>query len=176
MMVDWFALDRALAGRLRRRCRPRWLFAALARSGDSYVFFLLAAAVWQWGDKFNPAVPSLAVFVLLAILFTAFIVLFIKWVVQRERPAGDWGGIYRSHDPYSFPSGHASRAGLLAVLSLGGPLWLALPVCCWALLVSLARIVMGVHYPSDVLAGFLLGMVLGAILHFFRPLLALYMI
>ena len=53
---------------------------------------------------------------------------------------------------------------LLAVLALGlGPGWLALMLCIWAPLVALARVTMGVHYLSDILAGFALGAVAGII-------------
>jgi len=85
-------------------------------------------------------------------------VMSIKFVVRRRRPEGEWGGIYRATDPHSFPSGHAARAFLIAVLVIGlGPAWLAVTLCIWAPLVSLARVAMGVHYVSDVVAGALLG-------------------
>jgi membrane-associated phospholipid phosphatase len=86
----------------------------------------------------------------------------IKFSVRRRRPEGSWGGIYRSTDPHSFPSGHATRASMLAVLSIAlVPPWLALLVVIWAPLVSFARVAMGVHYLSDVLAGIALGVLLG---------------
>jgi undecaprenyl-diphosphatase len=51
---------------------------------------------------------------------------------------------------------------MLAVLALGvGPGWLGWLMFFWALLVALARVAMGVHYLSDVLAGSLLGAVMG---------------
>jgi membrane-associated phospholipid phosphatase len=53
---------------------------------------------------------------------------------------------------------------LIAVLALGlGPGWLALIICIWAPLVALARVTMGVHYLSDIVAGFGLGGVAGII-------------
>ena len=74
------------------------------------------------------------------------------------------GRLYRSTDPHSFPSGHAARAVLIAVLGAGlGPTWLAVLLCVWAPLVALARVAMGVHYLSDILAGFLLGLAAGAV-------------
>jgi membrane-associated phospholipid phosphatase len=54
---------------------------------------------------------------------------------------------------------------MLAVLAIGlGPLWLGLIMLVWAPLVGLARAVMGVHYPSDILAGMVLGVIMGVIL------------
>ena len=53
---------------------------------------------------------------------------------------------------------------MLAVVSLGlGPMWLGLLLLVWAPLVGLARVAMGVHYLFDVLAGMLLGLVMGAL-------------
>ena len=50
----------------------------------------------------------------------------------------------------------------LAVLALGlGPLWLGLSMLVWAPLVGLARTIMGVHYASDILAGMVLGIIMG---------------
>ena len=63
-------------------------------------------------------------------------------------------GIYRNTDPHSFPSGHAARSFLIAVIATGlGPVWLAIILWIWAPLVALARVAMGVHYVSDMVAG-----------------------
>lgn len=99
---------------------------------------------------------------IVAILLTAIIVFIVKFTVRRRRPEGVWGKFYRNTDPHSFPSGHAVRAAMLAVAILGlGPLWLGLLLLIWAPLVGLARVAMGVHYLSDVLAGMVLGLVIG---------------
>ena len=51
---------------------------------------------------------------------------------------------------------------MIAVVFLGlGPLWLGLLLLAWAPLVGLARVAMGVHYLSDVLAGWILGLLVG---------------
>ena len=60
-------------------------------------------------------------------------------------------------DEYSFPSGHTLHAvsfTLIAVHYYPKLAWLLLP---FAVLVALSRVVLGLHYPSDVLAGALLG-------------------
>jgi undecaprenyl-diphosphatase len=54
---------------------------------------------------------------------------------------------------------------MLAVLALGlGPLWLGITLLIWAPLVSLARIILGVHYPSDVAAGMVLGVLIAGLM------------
>lgn len=99
---------------------------------------------------------------LIWVIISAGLVLVIKFIIRRRRPKGEWGSIYRNTDPHSFPSGHATRAFLLAALAARlGPPWLAGVLSFWAPLVSLARVVMGVHYLSDILAGGLLGILIG---------------
>jgi undecaprenyl-diphosphatase len=51
---------------------------------------------------------------------------------------------------------------MLATLGIGlGPAWFWLLLLVWAPLVALARVSMGVHYLSDVIAGFALGVLMG---------------
>jgi undecaprenyl-diphosphatase len=66
-------------------------------------------------------------------------------------------------DLYSFPSGHTLHAvsfTILAVASFPGLAWLCVP---FATLVAMSRVVLGLHYPSDVAAGALLGAALAAL-------------
>ncbi len=157
-------LDRRWTARLRVAERPgalRRLAALLAHSGDSWLWLLGLLVVWWKGD---PRWRAWAVDYGSAVISLAIVVLAIKFAVRRQRPAGEWGAIYRNTDPHSFPSGHAARAFLLAALSLGlGPAWLAPLLLIWAPLVSLARVAMGVHYLSDVVVGALLGCLAGGL-------------
>ena len=99
---------------------------------------------------------------IIAILLTAGLVFLVKFTVRRKRPEGEWGKIYRITDPHSFPSGHAVRSVMLAVVMLGiGPFWLGLLLLIWAPLVGLARVSLQLHYFSDVAFGWLLGLVIG---------------
>jgi undecaprenyl-diphosphatase len=62
---------------------------------------------------------------------------------------------------------------MLAVLALGlGPAWFGLALLVWAPLVMAARVAMGVHYLSDVLAGAILGIGIGLLLLYLIPRLA----
>ncbi len=131
----------------------------LAHSGDSWFWWAgLALLAWLGNAFWRPW----ALTVLVSIVALAVIVLAVKFTIRRRRPEGEWGGFYRSTDPHSFPSGHAARAVLIAVLAIGlGPAWLAVALCLWAPLVALARVAMGVHYVSDIVAGGILGIVAG---------------
>jgi len=100
------------------------------------------------------------------------LVMSVKFLVRRRRPEGEWGGIYRNTDPHSFPSGHAARSFLIAVVATAlTPGGLAIVLWVWAPLVALARVAMGVHYVSDVLAGAVFGVVIALIgLQIYEPL------
>jgi undecaprenyl-diphosphatase len=157
-------LDAAWSQSLRLENARRWLratAAVLAHSGDSWFWGigLLAVAVRGAGPARLEALRALG-----AIAVLAALVLAIKLLIRRRRPEGQWGAIYRVTDPHSFPSGHAARAVLLAVLAVGwGPAWLAAALVVWAPLVALSRVTMGLHYVSDVIGGALLGLAAGGL-------------
>ena len=79
---------------------------------------------------------------------------------MRERPYVTFAGILAGTPPldrYSFPSGHTLHAVCFAVLGSHYLPELALPLAGFAVLVALSRVVLGLHYPTDVAAGALLG-------------------
>jgi undecaprenyl-diphosphatase len=165
--VTWksiLELDVRLSAQMRVAGRPgvlRSVAIVLAHSGDSWFWWAGLGLLWWLGNSFW---RSWALTIFLSIIALAVIVLAIKFTIRRRRPEGDWGEIYRKTDPHSFPSGHAARVVMIAVLALGlGPGWLALIICIWAPLVALARVAMGVHYLSDIVAGFGLGGVAGIV-------------
>jgi len=157
-------LDARVSARMRVAERPgflRALAAVLAHSGDSWFWWAGLAVLWWRGNSFW---RPWALTILLSIIALAVIVLVVKFSIRRRRPEGEWGAFYRSTDPHSFPSGHAVRATLIAVLVIGlGPWWLAILLCLWMPLVSLARVAMGVHYLSDVVAGAVMGGIAGVV-------------
>lgn len=139
----------------------RNIAALIAHSGDSWFWGIGLGIVWLLGD-WDKKIWS--THLIAAIILTAILVMVIKLIVRRQRPVGEWGAIYRNTDPHSFPSGHAARAILLAVMVIGlGPTWLAILLILWAPLVALARVSMGVHYLSDVFAGGVLGLLIGVL-------------
>jgi undecaprenyl-diphosphatase len=151
-------IDARLSNQMRVAEKPgalRAMAAFFAHSGDSWFWGLGLIALWIAGNTFW---KEWAVVQLGSISVLAVLVLLVKFRVRRQRPVGEWGRIYRNTDPHSFPSGHAARAFLIATIAAGlGPPWLALLLWIWAPLVSLARVAMGVHYLSDIVAGALFG-------------------
>jgi len=88
----------------------------------------------------------------------------LKNSIRRDRPYEALPGIQKGVNPgdrFSFPSGHTAAAFLMALLI--AHFWPALSVPCftWAAFVGLSRIYLGVHFPTDVLAGMVLGILSG---------------
>jgi len=86
----------------------------------------------------------------------------MKRIIKRDRPYVTYPYIinrYAGSSSYSFPSGHTSSAFCTATsLSLLFPKWyVTVPSYLYAASVGYARMYQGVHYPSDVIAGALVG-------------------
>ena len=161
-MDSLLELDARLSSQMRVAEKPgalRAIAVFFAHSGDSWFWAIGLLALWISGDSFW---KEWAVVQLGSISLLAAIVLLIKFRIKRKRPEGEWGKVYRFSDPHSFPSGHAARAFLIATIATGlGPPGLAAVLWIWAPLVALARVAMGVHYVSDIIAGALFGAIIG---------------
>lgn len=117
----------------------------------------LLLAAWQ--RRLNN--PSRAFFLLSGTLLSAAVMAAVKFFVQRPRP-GFWPYLAAVSDS-SFPSGHSTFAAALAAtfifLYWGTPkhFWVTSAALAFAFCMGVSRMVLGVHYPSDVLAGWLTG-------------------
>ncbi len=161
-LSELIQLDARLSARMGVAGRPgilRGICSFLAHSGDSWFWWPGMAVLWLVGNSFW---KHWALTVLFSIMALSVLVMAIKFTIRRRRPEGEWGQWYRATDPHSFPSGHAARTFMIAVIAIGlGPAWLAVIICIWAPLVALARVAMGVHYLSDIVAGGILGILCG---------------
>jgi membrane-associated phospholipid phosphatase len=85
----------------------------------------------------------------------------LKRAINRKRPFEEFPEIQKLDDggSPSFPSGHTSSAfGFATAISLAYPKWyIVAPSMAWATAVGYSRLHLGVHYPSDVLGGAILG-------------------
>ena len=160
--------DHRIMRRLNAWQPPSWVRAwmlAATRAGDGWLWGALGLAVLLWGgtERYRAleaagasAASSLAVF------------LSVKRLTGRRRPCDiaphAWAALLPP-DQFSFPSGHTMTAFAVSV-----PLGLFYPVLLPALLfcglsIAVSRILLGMHFLSDVLAGSLLGAVLGILAH-----------
>ena len=131
------------------------LMKFISHSCDSWYWLIGLGLIGLLGES---KMRLLAAFWACAILAMAGVVFLIKMLFRRPRPEGEWGKIYRIADPHSFPSGHAARAMMLAVLSTQtSSSWVIAIFILWAVLVGLSRIALKLHYLLDVIAGWLLG-------------------
>lgn len=138
--------------RLHHPTAMAWMSAWTWLGDYRVVLAATALGVW-WGRRRELVAGGVGVALALAAAEA------LKQVVHRPRPADIVPGLFVAHpvgNP-SFPSGHTTAAfALAAVLSLGWPRqrwwW-------WALAagVAVSRMYLGLHYPSDCLAGALIG-------------------
>jgi membrane-associated phospholipid phosphatase len=137
----------------------------ITHAGDS--FFLIALSLtlaWFFFKRFGRKREGLTI--LLAYALGHGLNSFFKHAFQRERP-DLWDMIARPQS-YSFPSGHAMSSTVVYAIS-AFLLETAFPAHRWAIrivaailifLIGASRVYLGVHWPSDVLAGFAAGLVL----------------
>ena len=134
--LDWFFIDLSWLGRL------GLVWVAIA---------LVLAVVWRR--------PSLFLAVVVADVIADLLAELGKTIVDRHRPFETQLGPPTS--THSFPSGHSATAFACAtVLAMLAPRW-RVPFFVLAALIAFSRLYNGVHYPTDVLAGSLLGVLVG---------------
>lgn len=149
------------------------LFAWLFRGGKRYLLITPARAVSHSGDGYLHVLIPLLLIIMgidrvgelvlvlaLALMMERTLYWVLKNALRRRRPEQYVPG-FRSFiiasDQFSFPSGHTSAAFLLVTglcIVYGGP---ATPMLVWASAVGLSRILLGVHFPGDILAGASMG-------------------
>lgn len=162
------ASDMLLSGRLLTWRAPRWFRLWMlwaTRLGDGWIWLFTGLALMAKG---GPCWRALALGAIAASVGNTLLVV-LKRRFRRRRPcdyglAGDYG-VGRptpfAFDEFSFPSGHTINA-----FSIGIAISLALPVVLpvallFAFSIATSRVVLGMHFVSDVLAGALIGALVG---------------
>ncbi len=154
------AFEFRLCERLNRGCRRdsvREAFGVVSRLGDGIFWYLLLLAIpLRYGEAGIRPAASMAA----AGAFGWMLYKVLKSRLVRERPYITFARIRpgtRPLDRYSFPSGHTLHAVCFTWLAVAYFPWLGWVLIPFAALIAASRVVLGLHYPSDVIAGGLLG-------------------
>lgn len=145
---------------LQRKHRDTMIIAGrwVSRSADGHLYaiaLLVASALAQWR--------------LVQVLLVGFVVervfyFVLKNCLKRRRPQQaipSFTSVVQPSDQFSFPSGHTSAAFfVLSVSALFFPSLFIL-LLIWAVCVGASRVILGVHFPTDILAGAALGYSVG---------------
>ena len=158
------APDYFLMHRLNRWRPPRWIriwMLAASRAGDGWLWWCCGLAVLASNDVARYQAIFTAA---LAVLVGTLTFKVLKRAVGRKRPCAIqphcWANLLPP-DQFSFPSGHSITAFAVA-LSLGTFYPAALPVLMFcAASVAASRVLLGMHFLSDVMAGSAVGAGLG---------------
>jgi undecaprenyl-diphosphatase len=159
----WDAELCAFCNRRSRNFTVRNFFRIASRLGDGVFWYtLMAVLLLDDGAKaLHPVLHMIAVGLIGTVAYK-----FIKGKTLRPRPFNVYPAIKcvgKTLDQFSFPSGHTMHAAAFSIVVLAyypGLFWLVVP---FAVLVALSRPILGLHYPSDVLAGAALGAAIAGI-------------
>ncbi len=149
-----FALLFLRLGQGRLRSCSYWV----SKTADGPLYALFAACLYWRG---TPADLQFVTLLALAFAIELPSYLLLKNLFRRQRPAVAMAGQIQAHiepsDRFSLPSGHTAGAFVLvSCIAVMAPIWLPLALL-WGTMVGMSRVLLGVHFPGDILAGMLLG-------------------
>jgi len=137
-------------------------FGVISRLGDGVFWYSLMTVLAIFGGM-HGALCALQMLLTGGVALTLYRAL-KRWT-RRPRPFRSCDGVIARVPPldeFSFPSGHTLHAVSFTIVALAWFPLLAPLLVPFALLVAASRVVLGLHYPSDVLAATAIGGMLGA--------------
>ena len=161
MYLHWMSqVDSSLCIRINRTSQNRWirrLFRLVSRLGDGMFWYAVMLGILLSEGEAG-ALPCLHM--ALVGICSALIYRWIKEKTLRPRPYEVHQDIWLTGIPldrFSFPSGHTLHAVSFPIVALAyypQLTWVLIP---FTLMVGMSRVILGLHYPSDVVAGALIG-------------------
>ena len=141
----------------------RDFFRIISRLGDGIIWYMLMAAILlvEGSDGYLP-VLHMAITGLLGTLVYKW----LKGKTLRPRPYEVRQDIWLTGTPldkFSFPSGHTLHAVVFSTVALSYYPSLASVIVPFTFMVGMSRVVLGLHYPSDVMAGAMIGGIIACI-------------
>lgn len=127
----------------------------ISKTGDGHLYLLLIGLLY-----YDSTQNVLLKTILLAFFIERPSYFLMKNGFKRNRPStalNDFESAITPADQFSFPSGHTSAAFLIATLLGYFYPSLTPALLCWAALVGFSRVILGVHFPTDILFGVVLG-------------------
>ena len=138
-------------------------FGAISRIGDGIFWYSLMAVLAVFGGP-HGALAALQMLVTGGVALALY--RWLKRWTRRPRPFRGCDGVIARVPPldeFSFPSGHTLHAVSFTIVALAWFPALAPLLAPFTVLVAASRVVLGLHYPSDVLAATAIGGVLGGL-------------
>lgn len=148
------------------------LMPLIANLGLYSVWILICILLAIFGGKKG---RNVALICFIAIVIGYFSAEILKIIFAKPRPFEVLTGVnlFGIETEYSFPSTHATEV-FIGCTIIGKKYGHIIPFICLAVLVSISRVYVGVHYPSDILGGALLGLGISfLILHYEANILKL---
>ena len=159
----FYALDSAVCVTVSHTSQYRFIrdwFRLVSRLGDGVFWYTLMAAILitQQYSGLQPVLHMAIVGLTGTLLYK-----WLKHKTHRPRPAQVHQEVWVTGKPldyFSFPSGHTLHAVVFSVIALSYFPQLAFILMPFTIMVAMSRVVLGLHYPSDVLAGGTIGYLL----------------
>ncbi len=163
--LEWsLSAEAALCVRVNQWCSRsgiRLFFSVISRLGDGAIWYMLMALLVLLDGIHGVAVSAQIAGT--GVVALTFYRLLKRWT-KRPRPFRSHGHIHAwvaPLDEFSFPSGHTLHAVAFTVIALAHYAWLAWVLVPLTTSIAISRIVLGLHYPSDVVAAVAIGLALG---------------
>jgi undecaprenyl-diphosphatase len=139
------------------------MLGTVSRVGDGWLWYAIIACL-LWGGGTPGASAAVRMFCVGAVNLVLYRI--IKRWIARPRPYRTCPGIRactETLDEFSFPSGHTLHSVAFSLILTAYYPMFALFVWPFTILIAVSRIVLGLHYPSDVIVGAVIGAITAAV-------------